>query len=55
MNFVTSEFLLQNIWMVSYDHHKFDPKNHYIPTNPNYVGFQESKFFNLAVLSINRS
>jgi hypothetical protein len=39
MNFATLEFLLQNIWMVSYDHQDFDSKNNCVPTNFNFVGF----------------
>jgi hypothetical protein len=38
--------------MVLYDHHKFVPKDHYIP---NFVGFEESKLSDFTLLSINKS
>jgi hypothetical protein len=55
MNFPTSEFLLQNLWITSYDHHEFDPKHHYIIANLNLVGFKELEHFDLTFLNINMS
>jgi hypothetical protein len=49
INYETPKFLQQNMHMVSNEHQGFDPKNNFILTNLNSVGFQELELFDLTL------